>query len=164
MNRSPMPPRRAALARGPVRLTRAVPLSRGTGTPRQPAQRRQGRPNTAGWPQDTRDRVSSRSRGVCEIGAAGCTGRATNVHHRLPLRMGGSRNPVLRTPANALHVCGDGNTSGCHRFVDDFPRIAGLAGWKLPAGSDPAAVPVRYRCRSLVWLTEDGDVVGEVAA
>ncbi len=76
--------------------------------------------------------------------------------------MGGSRNPALWTACNALAVCGHGNASGCHQFADENSRIAALAGWKLHAGSDPAAVPVMYRCRRLVWLAESGALVGEV--
>jgi hypothetical protein len=78
--------------------------------------------------------------------------------------MGGNRNPALRTAANALAVCGQGNASGCHRFLDENSKIAEKAGWKLKAGSDPVTEPVRYRCRNLVWLCEDGRIVGEGAA
>lgn len=157
MNRSPMPSRRVQFART-VSLPRCKPL---TSKPRQ------GKPTRAkrgAWTGDTRAAVQARSGGRCEIGAIGCLGTATNLHHRLPLRMGGSRNPALRTAANALHVCGHGNTSGCHRFLDEASEIAEVAGWKIHAGADPASVPVRYRCKSWVWLLEDGRMVGERGA
>jgi hypothetical protein len=147
MQRQPMPPRRVALART-VKLTR------------QPAQAARKRPKPAGWSADTRAIVRARSGGICEVGAVGCLITATNLHHRLPLRMGGNRNPALRTAANALAVCGQGNASGCHQFLDRHSRLAAVAGWKLHAGADPTVEPVRYRCRDLVWLTEQGGIVG----
>jgi hypothetical protein len=78
--------------------------------------------------------------------------------------MGGNRNPALRTAANALAVCGQGNASGCHQFLDRHSRLAAVAGWKLHAGADPSVEPVRYRCKFWAWLTEDGRIVGEGAA
>ena len=160
MKRVPMPAARVSLARATT--LRRLPVTPRKKEGRQPAQRPAKPSKPAGWGQDTRETVQRRSGGVCEVAAVGCLGRATNLHHRLPTRMGGSRNPALRTAANALHVCGMGNASGCHRFVDECSKIAELAGWKLHAGADPLTEPVRYRCRSLVWLLEDGRMVGEV--
>lgn len=154
--------KRVALARGATPLRR-TPVTRRRQA-RQAAQEPRPARKVTAWTADTRETVKARSGGRCEIGAVGCLGTASNIHHRLPTRMGGSSNPALGTAANALHVCGMGNASGCHRFVDEFSTIAEWAGWKLPAGSDPASVPVRYRCRTWRWLTEDGKTVGERAA
>lgn len=40
-----------------------------------------------------------------------------SVHHRVPRKMGGSRNEILHLPANLILLCGSGVT-GCHGWVE----------------------------------------------
>lgn len=40
-----------------------------------------------------------------------------SVHHRVPRRMGGSRDETLHLPANLILLCGSGVT-GCHGWVE----------------------------------------------
>jgi len=174
VNRSPMPPRRTALARGPVKLSRTALARRRSARPnrqqsdltsghRQPAQRPQGGRTGSGWPKETRDAVQRRSGGRCEVGLLGtCTGQAANLHHRLPRRMGGTSNPAASTACNALHLCGSG-TTGCHGWIEAHRAEALGRGWLLHAGQDPAVEPATIRGRFPVWLTEAGRYVGEAA-
>lgn len=69
--------------------------------------------------------------------------------------MGGTRNPLIHSPANLLDVCGSGNTSGCHGYVESNRVQAVACGWLLPAGGDPLSVPVLTGGR-WVHLSETG--------
>ena len=158
--------RTTTLSRQAFRRATRQPSARTAAARQAPSEPRGAtkKPRPTGWTQDVRAAVQARSQGRCEIQSPDCLGPATNVHHRLPLRMGGSSNPAVRTAANGLNVCGHGNTSGCHRWLDHNAAEAGDAGWKLRAGSDPAAEPVIIAGRGLTWLTDDGRYVGEAAS
>lgn len=95
-------------------------------------------------PETLRQAIAERSGGVCE----GCgIARATNIHHRQYLSRGGQH-----TLTNTLHLCGTGNTSGCHgRAHTDGSDI----GWSVHRWEDPALIPVDYRGQ-LRWLTDEG--------
>lgn len=56
--------------------------------------------------------VHARSGGRCELGAPGCQGAAREVDHTY-----GRRVPDPHDPAKLLHLCGHGNTDGCHGLV-----------------------------------------------
>lgn len=136
--------RRTGLARGPLQLSRKTPLAR-TVMRREPAQQTRQRPNSNDWPQDTRDAVSSRSRGRCEIALKGtCTGPATDMHHRQ------ARRTRRHTPANALHACRD-----CHAWVTREPAASRGLGWIVSVYSRPESTPVLVRGR-WVLLSDDG--------
>lgn len=139
--------KRSALARGPVKLTRSTPLrSKGA---RKPAQRPAGEPNANGWTEEVRQAVQRRCGGNCEVRLLGCTGQATDLHHRKRRREGDHR------ALNALAACRQ-----CHVDVHSSPTISRAAGWIVPFASDPAVVPVRIAGRGEVWLTEAGKYVG----
>jgi len=92
--------------------------------------------------------VYRRSRAVCEV----CGNRpGQSWHHRKNRSQGGRW-----TPANGLHVCGDG-TTGCHGWIGANPAESYKNGWLVRSTFDPAAIPVRYRGR-LVLLDDDGGV------
>jgi hypothetical protein len=93
---------------------------------------------------------------MCEAAVLGvCLGRATNQHHRLPRRMGGTSNPAINTACNLLDLCGSA-TTGCHGFLESHRSEArDCYGWLLRAGADPATTPAVVRGR-LVRLTGDG--------
>lgn len=78
MKRSPMPQRKAPMARGGRIAKKASPTD---------------------WPTSVRNAVHRRSGGRCEIGIDGCAGRAVQIHHRQ------RRMPGNSTLDNALDVC-----------------------------------------------------------
>ena len=78
--------------------------------------------------------VLERSDGACE--RCGC-GRATEIHHRLPRRMGGTRRPEVNEPSNLLHLCAE-----CHRWIETNRREAEADGLLLKDRQDPTDVKV----------------------
>lgn len=74
------------------------------------------------WPQSVRDAVRRRSGGRCEIGVAGCRGKADQVHHRQ------RRMPGNSTLDNALNVC-----ASCHEYAHSHPAEAIEKGWIVSA-------------------------------
>lgn len=57
--------------------------------------------------------VHSRSGGRCEARLPGCEGVATNIHHRKPRGL-----PGTNAEANLMDICGMGNYSGCHGWIE----------------------------------------------
>jgi hypothetical protein len=79
-------------------------------------------------------------------------------HHRQPRGMGSSRRPETNAAYNLLLVCGTGNDSGCHGFIESHRKSAEDAGWLVRHGLDPAEVPVAIHGRpGMTLLTDDGD-------
>ncbi|MGY1773534.1 hypothetical protein [Blastococcus sp. SYSU D00813] len=149
MRRTPVPPRKVGLARGPLQLPRRTPLARQV-APRQPAQPRP-KPTTPGSdiPQAAREAVAARSGGRCEAAIDGvCLGPAGNVHHRRRRGVGDDPHAVH----NLLHLCGSG-TTGCHGAAHRQPALAMHFGWIVSAYADPAAQPVQVRGR---WVRLTG--------
>jgi hypothetical protein len=99
-------------------------------------------------PKKIRRLIAERSGGLCET--CGLL-RAESIHHRTPRGMGGTRNPAIHSPANLLHMCGDG-TRGCHGQAESRRLAATKLGWIVLRGSDPATVPVSYRAQ---WVRVD---------
>lgn len=94
--------------------------------------------------------ILRRSQGRCEL----CGRVGTNVHHRM--RQGRPWNP-----ANLLRVCGSGNASGCHGWIETHPGHAGELGLIVPRGHDPA--PVALFCRPVLfglgwWFPDDDGI------
>ncbi len=96
----------------------------------------------------TREAVEERDGGRCVVCGRG---GLVHLHHRRPVRAGGSRNPDVHAASNLVCVC-----AGCHRRIHARPAWARAAGLLLTAGADPQAVPVRIRGRGLVRLSDDG--------
>jgi len=91
--------------------------------------------------------VQRRSGGRCE----GCGRKpATEMHHRLYRSQGGPDDVQ-----NLLHLCGRGNTSGCHGIAHTGPGRE--AGWSVNAWATFAEVPVNYRLGGLVHLLDHVD-------
>jgi hypothetical protein len=68
-----------------------------------------------------RAEVSARSKGRCEIQHPRCTGKATQMHHRLMRSQGGRH-----TAENLLDLCAEG-----HRYVHAHPNLSYEVGWLL---------------------------------
>lgn len=130
-------------------LTRSTGLAQGAELARQQPVQRPRKPRVA---PEVRDAVLARSRGRCEVGVTTpCQARGrrldspegTNQHHRNPGRMGGTKRAGANEAPNLLQVCGSGNTSGCHGWIENNRDAARDAGWLLRDGQDPAIEPVR---------------------
>lgn len=110
-------------------------------SPRKAPGRRQVTPEE----RQTRKVVRERSGDRCER----CGAPATNMSHRKPVSQGGKWEP-----SNILHVCGQGNLTGCHAWVhEDRDGVASRSGWSLKSWQDPAVEPVTYP--DGVWLLDD---------
>lgn len=101
-----------------------------------------------------RRELAARSGGVCEIGAPGCTGQATEAAHRVKRGMGGRKGAALTghdVLSNLLHVDHHCHHQLCHAN----PAAAYAAGWMLREHEHPATTPALYRG---VWvlLHDDG--------
>ncbi len=95
-----------------------------------------------------RRRVYERSEAACEV----CGNQpGQSVHHRKNRSQGGRW-----TPANLLHVCGDG-TRGCHGWIGANPAESYRNGWLVRGTGEPSAIPALYRGR-LSLLDDHGHV------
>jgi hypothetical protein len=85
-------------------------------------------------PQAVRDAVAERSGGTCEsCGEA----PAHDIHHRKYLSRGGTHDV-----SNLLHLCGLGNTSGCHGKAHNGGEETGLS---VPSWARHETWPVMRR-------------------
>jgi hypothetical protein len=78
----------------------------------------------------------------------------SSLHHRLPRRMGGTRDPRINDPRNLIRLCGTG-TSGCHEFVESHRDLSRATGWLLPS-LDELASPLITVYGTRIVLTADG--------
>lgn len=101
----------------------------------------------------TRERVRWRDRDRCRR----CGVQTWQLHHRKPRGMGGTRDPLINSPANLVLLCGSG-TTGCHGWVESNRREARALGWLVSQWADPADVPIVHNGRT-TYLTEDGHVL-----
>jgi len=117
----------------------------------KPAPRKKTEPEPV--PEGARLAVEARSGGICE----GCgQARAAEIHHRKFRSRVGSNDVE-----NLLHLCGWGNTSGCHGEAHGGPPTPGRCaalGWAVAKWEDPLEVPVLYRGRPL-YLTASGHTI-----
>lgn len=100
-----------------------------------------------------------RSGGYCEVCGCRLREKGWNLHHRQGRGMGGTRREV--TCADGLVVCGYGNTSGCHKQMDDQRAWAVARGFVVSrhATKPMRDMPVLLRGQ-WVYLTDDGAFVG----
>ena len=105
-----------------------------------------------GFSPEVKQVVLARSGGHCEVMRLGCRMDTTEIHHRVNRGMGGAE-PSGDASA-ALAVC-----RPCHDWLGKHPRQAYELGFLVHRNrvTVPAEVPVRWRCRSWVLLSADGD-------
>lgn len=115
----------------------------------QPVQRP---PRKTGPAQATRNSVVTRAAARCERCGSGSP---TNIHHRKPRGMGGTRDPEINSPANLMLLCGSG-TTGCHGWIESHRQEAMLEGWIVPRTANPADAPVRVWGAGWVKLLPNG--------
>ena len=131
--------KRASLARGAALVTRTQ-LRRTKGMPRERRVAASAGPKAADRstdiPQESRDTVTARSQGVCELQVPGpCTRQATDMHHRQRRREHRDHRPV-----NLAHAC-----RRCHRVTHDRPELARAFGWIVSAFAVPDEAPMMLR-------------------
>ena len=72
-----------------------------------------------------------------------CGRPATNVHHRRPRGMGGTKDPTIHDPSNLVALCGSG-TTGCHGWIESNRAQARWEGWLISRHDtrSPADIPI----------------------
>lgn len=104
-------------------------------------------------PAATVEAVHARSQKRCERCGTHSAYR-WSLHHRKPRGMGGSRDPMINSPANILFLCGSG-TEGCHGWVESNRSEAFTDGLLVYRIDDPSEIPVRLRYGT-VFLDDEG--------
>lgn len=99
----------------------------------------------AGFSPAVKRLIIDRDNGLC----CRCDRLGTDIHHRRPRGMGGTRRPDTDQPPNGVLLC-----RTCHVWVEANRADATAEGWLVGQSTDPATVPV-WRHRSW-WLLDDG--------
>lgn len=105
-------------------------------------------------PREVRALVLRRDGPYCARCAVSVANVPASVHHRLPRRMGGTRNPRINDPRNLILLCGTG-TTGCHGWVETHRLTASVDGWLLGT-LDDLDQPLRTVYGTRVQLHADG--------
>lgn len=79
-----------------------------------------------------------------------CNITGGEIHHRCPRRMGGSKHPLINSPANLVLLC-----PACHLWVERNRTAAAISGWLL-SNADAAVVMAVYPMRGWPWLLTTG--------
>lgn len=134
MKRTPMPARKAPMARSRVKPKRSTP-------------RRREAPR---WDWDAwltaGPMLEARAGGCCE--RCGSGRGPFDRHHRKRRRDGGD------TYANILYVCS--GPGGCHGWIHEHPAESRKAGWIVAVARDPASMPVWWRRQTWLFFDADG--------
>ena len=97
----------------------------------------------------TRQLVIDRAQRRCER----CRDWGSQIHHRKPRGMGGTRNPQINAPSNLVFLCFD-----CHEWIERNRDAARMSGWLVPRNDDPELTPI-VTLHADVWtLHRDGTV------
>jgi hypothetical protein len=154
LRRTPMPrgtsvlETRAQLARTKPLETRA-PLAQDARPPHPRKRARNTGPST-----ETRAVVRKRDGNRC----VRCGAPARDQDHRQGRGAGGTSGEAhqrINRPSALLTLCGNGNTSGCHRWKETMRVEAELDGYRLPRNGiqyDPETVPVRVGAQWFLFL------------
>lgn len=103
---------------------------------------------------DVREQVWARSGECCEGCGRGLDRDTWECHHRRTKGMGGSADPATNAPVNLLALC----PSPCHADATSGEPWTWDAGLRVKQYANPADIPVLYRGRRLVFLTETGEL------
>jgi 5-methylcytosine-specific restriction enzyme A len=113
-----------------------------------------------GFPARVRNIIHSRSdyAGIptCEVNVQCYLAPATQIHHRRPRGMGGSKRVDTNTASNGLDVC-----HSCHEYIESHREEALGQGWLLPQHAvNPSIHPVHLRGWT-VYLDDDGQKLAQ---
>ena len=104
---------------------------------------------------------------MCEACGIGLGRRWGQVHHIVNRGMGGSRDEVINSAANAALLCGT-PVRGCHGLATALDEEMGARGFWLPQGTDPRTVPMMLASEHgsgiSVWRSADGSYLFEAPA
>lgn len=104
---------------------------------------------STGFPNHVRQLIRQRSNDMCER----CGQKyGTEVHHRRPRGMGGTKQADTNVASNALHLCGL-----CHKIVEQSRDQAINNGWLVKQNHNPIDIPVLYR-GAWMYLDDDGNM------
>lgn len=106
----------------------------------------------AEFPPDVRAAIYQAGEGRC----IGCGRADVTAQHRRRRGMGGSRDPLISTPANGVPLCGSG-TTGCHGWTERHPIEAKRLGWALEVHEDQLVAPFWTRFGWRRWTLDPGD-------
>lgn len=81
-------------------------------------------------PAKVRGEVVERDNYCCRRCGVSVIGIRSSVHHRLPRRMGGTKDPRSNDPRNLVLLCGSG-VEGCHGDVESDRAQAYEQGWLI---------------------------------
>ena len=81
--------------------------------------------------------------------------RSSQIHHRRPRGMGGSKRESTSATANGLVLCGSG-TQGCHGWVESNRKVAIEQGFIVPQHRDPSEVPVLIKAQWRLYDNRGG--------
>jgi hypothetical protein len=142
--------RRTELGRGTKELKRETPLARKTEL--KTSEKPRKRPRYTGPPKTVKDDLAKRSGGFCEY----CGVRpATEAHHRLGRKAGGTKRPWINKLSNLVHL-----DRFCHaRITNTNGHRAEYeeAGFLLREGLKPWKTPVDHARLGRVILLDNGD-------
>lgn len=101
--------------------------------------------------QATAQLVVARNLGMC----LRCNQRpGSQIHHRIPRGMGGTRNPIVNTAPALVWIC-----QPCHAEIESYRQTAYVDGWLVRRGADPATTPLVNLLRDVLMLLPDGSVI-----
>lgn len=86
-------------------------------------------------PAKVRAEVVERDGYCCRRCGVSVIGIRSSVHHRLPRRMGGTKDPRSNDPRNLVLLCGSG-VEGCHGYIEAHRAIALHQGWLIRSYDD----------------------------
>lgn len=79
-----------------------------------------------------------------------------SLQHRAPRGMGGTKSPVINSPANLVTLCGSG-TTGCHGWVESHREESRLYGWAVSRYQSPDVVPMLHAYQGWVLVSDSYD-------
>lgn len=101
----------------------------------------------------TRNIVINRALMACERCGRAVAQDSCQIHHRRPRGAGGSRDPLINSPANLLLVCDE-----CHAWVEGNRTTSYEQGWLVRREHDPERSPVWLAGRGWCFLDPCGSI------
>jgi 5-methylcytosine-specific restriction protein A len=104
--------------------------------------------------EDVRKIIRERAKDRCEL--CGSLALYSQIHHRRPRGMGGSKDPLAGSAANGILV-----HPACHARIESDRLKSYENGWLVKQEQDPSHVPIK-RYFGWVMLATDGSMIPTV--